>query len=266
MSPSFGLVGLAVATDTAGNGRACARQEAAAVYQQPKTPPTAAFCHGRYHRLVRRLLTWVVVTLGIAALIRRLRRRSRDQEARPTPGRAPRSRPTPRTTRPTSSGGSSPRPAPRTSRSAVRPARVLGGGAAGRGPRPGTRGARRDERARRELERHGRPFRDDAAFGRLARARPGRAPRGDQGGLVRDRRLAVRAPGLEGAGARAPGSRPRRPRVGRPRVRAPRELALDPLAGRPGAAAARRPEAPAGGRLPRRRRRSRSRSPSSIRS
>jgi hypothetical protein len=30
---------------------------------------------------VRRLLTWVVVTLGIAALIRRLRRRSREQEA-----------------------------------------------------------------------------------------------------------------------------------------------------------------------------------------
>jgi hypothetical protein len=30
---------------------------------------------------VRRLLTWVVVTLGIAALIRRLRRRSRDEEA-----------------------------------------------------------------------------------------------------------------------------------------------------------------------------------------
>jgi hypothetical protein len=81
VSPSFGLVGLAFGTGTAGNGRACARQEAAAVYQQPVSAPTAVFLGGRYHRPVRRLLTWLVVTLGVAALIRRLRRRSRDQEA-----------------------------------------------------------------------------------------------------------------------------------------------------------------------------------------
>ena len=36
----------------------------------------------RYHRLVRRLLTWLLVTLGVAALVRKLRRRA---EASSTP-------------------------------------------------------------------------------------------------------------------------------------------------------------------------------------
>jgi hypothetical protein len=35
---------------------------------------------------VRRLVTWVVVSLGIAALVRRLRRRSRPQEGPPDDG------------------------------------------------------------------------------------------------------------------------------------------------------------------------------------
>jgi hypothetical protein len=40
----------------------------------------------RYDRRVRRLLTWIVVTLGIAALVRRLRSRSHvDEIAPPAP-------------------------------------------------------------------------------------------------------------------------------------------------------------------------------------
>jgi hypothetical protein len=36
----------------------------------------------RYHRCVRRLLTWLLVSLGIAALVRKLRRRAPAPEAR----------------------------------------------------------------------------------------------------------------------------------------------------------------------------------------
>lgn len=49
------------------------------MYQQPAGPPSA-LCGGRYHRPVRRLVTWIVVSLGIAALVRRMRRKSRAQE------------------------------------------------------------------------------------------------------------------------------------------------------------------------------------------
>src|SRR3990170_3187041 len=35
---------------------------------------------GRYHRPMRKLLTWLLVTIGIAALIRRLRRRGTEPE------------------------------------------------------------------------------------------------------------------------------------------------------------------------------------------
>jgi len=50
------------------------RQEAAAVYQE------GVFSLARYHRAMRRLVTWLVVSLGIAAVLRKLRRRSRQAE------------------------------------------------------------------------------------------------------------------------------------------------------------------------------------------
>jgi hypothetical protein len=39
-----------------------------------------ALQRGRYDRAMRRLLTWIVVTLGIAAIARRLRKRGRAEE------------------------------------------------------------------------------------------------------------------------------------------------------------------------------------------
>jgi hypothetical protein len=42
-----------------------------------------ALQQGRYDREMRRLLTWIVVTLGIAAIARRLRRRERPEELAP---------------------------------------------------------------------------------------------------------------------------------------------------------------------------------------
>ena len=38
-----------------------------------------ALQRGRYDRAMRRLLTWIVVTLGIAAIVRRLRRRGQPE-------------------------------------------------------------------------------------------------------------------------------------------------------------------------------------------
>ncbi len=61
------------------------RQEAAAVYQ-PGSPPSAA---GGTIGLVRRLLTWAVVTLGIAAVARRLRRRGRSHDGASDDAAAP---------------------------------------------------------------------------------------------------------------------------------------------------------------------------------
>jgi hypothetical protein len=49
------------------------------VYQQA----VGALQRGRYDRSVRRLLTWVVVTLGIAEIVRRLRRRGQQEEIAP---------------------------------------------------------------------------------------------------------------------------------------------------------------------------------------
>jgi hypothetical protein len=43
---------------------------------------------GRYHRRMRKLLTWLLVTLGIAALVRKLRKREAEaqpMEAQPAP-------------------------------------------------------------------------------------------------------------------------------------------------------------------------------------
>jgi hypothetical protein len=46
-----------------------------------------ALQRGRYDRAVRRLLTWIVVTLGIAAVVRRLRKRGRaDETVEPVAG------------------------------------------------------------------------------------------------------------------------------------------------------------------------------------
>jgi hypothetical protein len=49
------------------------------VYQQA----VGVLQRGRYDRSVRRLLTWVVVTLGIAEIVRRLRRRGQQEEIAP---------------------------------------------------------------------------------------------------------------------------------------------------------------------------------------
>lgn len=45
----------------------------------------SALSTGRYHRPMRRRLTWLLVSLGIAALVRRLRRRREDERELPTP-------------------------------------------------------------------------------------------------------------------------------------------------------------------------------------
>jgi hypothetical protein len=47
---------------------------------------------GRYHRRMRKLLTWLLVTLGIAALVRKLRKREAEaqpMEAQPAPAAPP---------------------------------------------------------------------------------------------------------------------------------------------------------------------------------
>jgi hypothetical protein len=47
---------------------------------------------GRYHRRMRKLLTWLLVTLGIAALVRKLRKREPEAqpvEAQPAPAASP---------------------------------------------------------------------------------------------------------------------------------------------------------------------------------
>jgi hypothetical protein len=44
-------------------------------------PPLEALQRHRYDRAMRRLVTWLVVSLGIAAIARRLRKRGRDEDA-----------------------------------------------------------------------------------------------------------------------------------------------------------------------------------------
>jgi hypothetical protein len=54
----------------------------------PVAAVTSIFRRERYHRRVRKLITWIVVTLGIAALVRKLKASRDVDELHPAPAHA----------------------------------------------------------------------------------------------------------------------------------------------------------------------------------
>ena len=66
------------------------RRQSTSDFYQWRAGPSLGGCQerlgrARYHRRMRKLLAWLVVTIGIAALVRKLRRR-REAEAEPVEG------------------------------------------------------------------------------------------------------------------------------------------------------------------------------------
>ena len=169
--------------------------------------PHLSFCASRYHRPMRKLVAWVLVTVGIAALVRHLKRRRNPLP--PAAGTAQLDDPAGELRRKLD--------ASRTERQLAGSAsRGSGLGAQGGGARRGPRRPRRDALARDGRLAHGRSERDDACLPRAVERGGDGAAGGGQGALGAGRRPPGGAPIAAVRRARPPRRRTPTSRAGRP--------------------------------------------------